>query len=85
MPRPKGLNQQPKRWEIEDRFGMGIKSIIYTLFQRTRSLNAIAEELGVSRPTLYAWVGRNELSMLKAQARYREDADLLEIKESVLT
>ena len=85
MPRPKGLTQQPKRWEIEERYGMGIKQVIYSLFQVRDSLQEIADELGGSRPTLYTWVGANELLLLKAQARYSSDSDLLEVKESVLT
>ena len=85
MPRPRGLNQQPKRWEIEDRYGMGIRQVIYSLFQISDSLQGIAQELGVSRQSLYAWVGRNELSLLKAQARYSISSDLMEVSESALT
>jgi transposase-like protein len=79
MPRPKGLMAQPKRWEVEERYGMGIHQIVYTLFQRYDSLSEIADELDVSRGTLYTWLGRNELSLLKAQARYHEEADTLEV------
>ena len=84
MPRPKGLMQQPKRWEIEGRYGMDIRNVVYSLYQRNDNLASIADEVGVTRATLYTWIGRDELSMLKAQARYRARAEWLEIKESVL-
>jgi transposase-like protein len=83
MSRPKGLMAQPKRWEVEDKFGMGIHQIVYTLFQRHDSLSSIADELGVARGTLYSWLGRNELSLLKAQARYHEEADTREVSWSI--
>ena len=84
MPRPKGLMQQPKRWEIESRFGMDLRGVVYSLYQRNDNLLAIANEIGVTRATLYTWIGKDELSLLKAQARYRAKAEWLEIKESVL-
>ena len=59
---------QPKLQEIESRYGMDIKSIVQMLYRKHDSLIGIANELGVTRPTLYSWIGRYQLQMLKAQA-----------------
>lgn len=77
MPRPKGLMAQPKRWAIEDKFGMDIRSVVYNLYKSNENLEDIASALGVTRVTLYAWIGKAELSLIKAQARYSREAEMM--------
>ena len=54
--------------EIEQAYGMGIRGVIKMLYKRHGNLSGVAVELNVSRVTLYDWIGRQELAMLKAQA-----------------
>jgi hypothetical protein len=77
MPRPRGLMTQPKRWAIEDKFGMDIRSVVYNLYKSNENLEDIASALGVTRVTLYAWIGKAELSLIKAQARYSREAETM--------
>lgn len=77
MPRPRGAMTQPKRWAIEDKFGMDIRSVVYNLYKSNESLEDIASVLGVTRVTLYAWIGKAELSLIKAQARYSKEAEMM--------
>jgi len=74
---------QSKREEIEKRYRMSIRATVAKLYRRHHNLAAIAEVLGVSRQSLYVWLGRQEIAMLKAQAGMREGGDDQEIRFSV--
>jgi transcriptional regulator with PAS, ATPase and Fis domain len=74
---------QSKRHEIEQRYRMDIRAIVGKLYRRHRNLAAVAEVLGVSRQSLYVWLGRKEIAMLKAQAGMREGGEDQEIQVSV--
>jgi len=64
---------KPKQSLIEAEYRMDIRAAVSVLYRKHESLGAVASELGVSRVTLYNWIGKRELAMLKAQARIEED------------
>jgi AraC-like DNA-binding protein len=45
-----------------------IRAAIARLYGKHGNLEAVANELGVSRVTLYRYLGKEEIGMLKAQA-----------------
>jgi AcrR family transcriptional regulator len=60
--------EQPKRVALEERYQMPIRAVVATLFIRFGTLVEVANELGVTRVTLYAWLGAKEIALLKAMA-----------------
>jgi transcriptional regulator with PAS, ATPase and Fis domain len=74
---------QSKRLEIEKRYRMDIRATVGKLYRRHGNLAAVANDLGVSRQSLYVWLGRQEIAMLKAQAGMREGGEDQEIRFSV--
>ena len=45
-----------------------IRGAVLRLYREHGNLQAVADELGVSRVTLYRYLGKEEIGMLKAQA-----------------
>jgi AcrR family transcriptional regulator len=76
---------RPNQHRIENEYQMGIRAAIGLLYRKHRSLEGIAEELGVSRQLLYKWLGSRELGMLKAQARMREGEETQELVAGVMS
>ena len=61
-----------KRQAIEARYRMDIRAVVSRLYRRFGNLEQVAETLEVSRQSLYTWLGKREIAMLKAQAGMRE-------------
>jgi predicted site-specific integrase-resolvase len=53
------------------------------LYGEFGTLKAVSEKLGVSRITLYRYLGKEEIAMLKAQAALQRYAEQREISVSV--
>ena len=77
MAAPKGSVLMPV---LEEQYGAGIRAVVARLYDKHGKLDGVANELGVSRVTLYKWLGRRELAMLKAQSLMRGmDSDSVSI------
>ena len=63
-----------KLMRVEKRHGP-IRGAVARLYRKHGNLEAVANELGLSRMSLYRYVGRAELAMLKAQATMAAQAD----------
>ena len=68
MIREKRHYDQPKLTALEVRYQMPIRAVISTLFIRFSTLEEVAKELGVTRVTLYTWLGAKEIALLKAMS-----------------
>ena len=75
MVRKKRFYDQPKLIALEAQYQMPIRSIVAHLFSRYASLTEVANELGVTRVTLYTWLGSREIAMLKAMSRFQSHAE----------
>ena len=64
---------------IEMRYGMSIRNVVGSLYGDHGSLQAVADELGISRVTLYRYLGKEEIAMLMAQAGVQRNAEQREI------
>jgi AcrR family transcriptional regulator len=71
MVRKKRFYDQPKLIALEAQYQMPIRSIVADLFSRHNTLAEVAGELGVTRVTLYTWLGSREIAMLKAMSRFQ--------------
>jgi AcrR family transcriptional regulator len=71
-----------KLHRIEARHGP-IRGAVARLYGEFGTLKAVSEKLGVSRITLYRYLGKEEIAMLKAQAALQRYAEQREISVSV--
>jgi AcrR family transcriptional regulator len=68
--------------QIEERHG-SIRRAVFELYGRHNSLKAVAAGLGITRPTLYRYLGKEELAVLKTQAQLQRLADQREISVGI--
>ena len=68
MGAPKGSVLMPV---LEKEYGAGIRAVVARLYDKHGNLSGVADELNVSRVTLYKWLGRREIAMLRAQSIMR--------------
>jgi len=69
------LSTRPKLEAIESTYGMGIRLVVRQLFEQCSNLDSVAVAFGVSRVTLYKWLGKQEIAMIKAQAGIRRQME----------
>jgi len=67
---------------VEERHGP-IRGAVARLYGEHGNLKAVSAELGISRITLYRYLGKEEIAMLKAQAALQRYAEQREISVSV--
>lgn len=72
------------RRKIERKYNQGLRSIVKAKYKETGRLEDVAEALGTTRMSLYRWIGRKELAMLKAQGDLERDSETQEINAGVL-
>ena len=67
-----------KLQRVEARHGP-IRSAVARLYRTHGNLEAVANELGLSRVSLYRYLGKEEIAMLMAQAGVQRNAEQREI------
>jgi len=78
MPMPKWQ----KLRQIEERHGP-IRRAVFELYKKHTSLQDVAASLGITIPTLYRYLRKEELAMLKVQAAREALADDREISVGI--
>jgi len=71
-----------KLTRLEQRHGP-IRSAVYRLYREYGNLEGVSNELGISRVTLYRYLGKEEIGMLKAQAVLQQHVEQQEISVGV--